>query len=192
MLAALPVVGSADERTDDPATSSAAPSGTTSQSIPAPGSLSPMLVQALAPALAQWIVMSRDEAIAQGVESMPPEVRKALEGYVPDAILDKARWRVGGGDGMSLQYQIVEFGDVHAVTLDHVVVFKDAKEANNSKLWAHEIRHVMQFADWGVTGFARRYLTNYEAVEKEAADYRWEWMKERGLIPVPGESPSTN
>jgi hypothetical protein len=50
----------------------------------------------------------------------------------------------------------------------------------------------MQFADWGVAGFAKRYLENYEAVESEAADYRWEWMKRKGLTPPPsgGAAPA--
>lgn len=152
---------------------------------PPPGTLGPAMIESLAPVLSNWITASHDAAVAQGVEPIPAAVREALTGYVPTEILERARWRVGGGDETSLQYNIVQFGDVRAVTLDDVVVFKDDKEAHDAKLWAHEIKHVMQFADWGVAGFAKRYLQNYEAVESEAADYRWQWMKEKGLTPPP-------
>ena len=117
---------------------------------------------------------------------IPAAIRSALAGYVPDATLDRVRWRVGGGGELSLQQNVFAFGDVPAITLDYVIVFSDEKAAlEDPKLWAHELKHVMQFADWGVTGFATRYLRDYEAVEKEAADYRWEFMKLKGLTPPP-------
>jgi hypothetical protein len=75
---------------------------------------------------------------------------------------------------------------VPAVTLDDVIVFQERSAAlEDPKLWAHELKHVMQFAEWGVDGFALRYLNDYEAVEHEAAEFRWQFMKERGLIPEP-------
>jgi hypothetical protein len=42
----------------------------------------------------------------------------------------------------------------------------------------------MQFAEWGVTGFATRYLRDYEAVEFEAEEFRWQFMKQAGLVPA--------
>jgi len=85
------------------------------------------------------------------------------------------------------------------VTLDYVVVFEDREAAlTDPKLWAHELKHVMQYAEWGVAGFASRYLTDHAAIEREAVEYRWELMKLRGLVPpVPaplapaGGEPST-
>jgi hypothetical protein len=153
---------------------------------PARADLSPVLVQTIAPILADWIARSRDAAVQQGVTEIPAAIRGALAGYVPDATLSRVRWRIGGGSDMSLQQNVFAFGDVPAITLDYVVVFSDEKAAlEDPKLWAHELKHVMQFASWGVAGFATRYLGDYEAVEKEAADYRWEFMKLRGLTPPP-------
>jgi hypothetical protein len=43
----------------------------------------------------------------------------------------------------------------------------------------------MQFEEWGVTGFASRYLADSSAVEDVASEYRWQFMKLRGLIPSP-------
>jgi hypothetical protein len=145
--------------------------------------VSPLVAQALAPLLAEWIVSSRDAAIGAGVQPIPANVRGALHGYVPEQTLDRVRWREGG-DELSLQQNVIRFGDVPAMTLDHVIVFRDGQEAlSDPKLWAHEIKHVMQFAEWGVDGFAARYLQDYEAVEFEAAEFRWQFMKQAGLIP---------
>jgi hypothetical protein len=52
-----------------------------------------------------------------------------------------------------------------------VILFQDDHAAQtDAKLWAHELTHVMQYERWGADGFARRYLENYQAVEKEAID----------------------
>ena len=153
---------------------------------PGPASdLSPAVVQGLTPVLADWIVRSRNAAVQQGVMEIPVSIRSALSGYVPEATLDRARWRVGGGGELSLQHNVFAFGDVPAITLDYVIVFVDEKAVEDPKLWAHELKHVMQFAEWGVMGFATHYLRDYEAVEKAAADYRWDFMKLKGLTPPP-------
>jgi hypothetical protein len=154
-----------------------------------PDGLSPAVVQTLTPVLADWIERSRDAAIRQGVAEIPPDIRAMLAGYVPDATLDRVRWRTGGAGETSIQQNVFAFGDAPAVTLDHVIVFSDETAAlEDSKLWAHELKHVMQFAEWGVAGFATRYLRDYEAVEGEAAEYRWQFMKLKGLIPPPSKA----
>jgi hypothetical protein len=151
-----------------------------------PPPLSPAMVQSLAPWLASWISSARDAAKAQGVEPIPAPIRAALTGYVPEPILDRVRWRVGGSD-LSLPQNVIRFGHVPGVTLDDVIVFEERRAAlEDPKLWAHELKHVMQFAEWGVDGFATRYLSDYEAVESEAAEFRWQFMKEAGLIPPVG------
>jgi hypothetical protein len=150
--------------------------------------LSPILAETLSPLLADWIVASRDAAIARGVQPIPAAIRSALAGYVPDDTLERVRWRVGDDDEITLQHNLVQFGDVPAVTLDHVVVFKDRRVAlEDPKLWAHELKHVMQFSEWGVGGFVTRNIKDYESVENEAPEYRWQIMKQEGFIPlVPG------
>ncbi len=151
-----------------------------------PPPLSPIVVQSLAPVLASWIAYERDAAKARGVEPIPASIRAALEGYVPEPILDRVRWSEGASE-LSLPQNTIRFGHVPAVTLDDVVVFQDRRAAlEDPKLWAHELKHVMQFAEWGVGGFATRYLTDYEAVESEAAEFRWQFMKQAGLIPKVG------
>jgi hypothetical protein len=149
-----------------------------------PPPLSALAVESLAPLLAVWISSARDAAKAQGVEPIPPSIRSALTGYVPEAILDRVRWREGGSE-LSLPQNVIRFGDVPAMTLADVIVFQERRAAlEDPKLWAHELKHVMQFAEWGVQGFATRYLSDYEAVEFEAAEFRWQFMKQAGLIPA--------
>lgn len=139
--------------------------------------------------LASWIITSRDSALEQGVAEIPPSIRASLAGYVPDATLARVRWRAGGSWDMLAQGAFA-FKDAQAVTLDYVVVFASEDDAlNDPKLWAHELRHVMQFQEWGVAGFAARYVNDNVAVESEATEYRWEFMKLRGLVPPPSVAP---
>jgi hypothetical protein len=149
---------------------------------PAPQSSS--LMTALSPLLVKFIESSRDSVLEQGVEKIPQSIRASLEGYVPNATLDRVRWRAGGGDLLSQSAFFLK--DAQAITLDYVVVFADENEARNDpKLWAHELRHVMQFEEWGVEGFATRYLADSTALEDVASEYRWQFMKLRGLVPAP-------
>ena len=146
-----------------------------------------LVVESLAPVLASWIESERDAAKAQGVEPIPAAIRAALEGYVPKSVLDRVRWREGASE-LSLPQNMIRFGHASAVTLDDVIVFEAGSAAlEDPKFWAHEIKHVMQFEEWGVEGFAMRYLSDSQAVEHEATEYRWQFMKQAGLIPaVPG------
>jgi hypothetical protein len=147
----------------------------------------PPFADTLAPVLAEWIVQSRDAAVARGVEPIPESVREMLAGYVPDEILARVRWREGGS-AFTLQQGAFMLDEAPAITLDYVVVFASRDDAlHDPKLWAHEIKHVMQFADWGVAGFAARYLRDYEAVEQEAFDFRWQWLKDKNLVPAPDQ-----
>lgn len=158
-----------------------------------PQSLSPLIVETLAPVLASWIASERDAAKAQGVEPIPPQIRAALAGYVPDAVLDRVRWREAAGE-LSMAQNVLRFGDTPAVTLDDVIVFQERRAAlEDPKLWVHELKHVMQFAEWGIDSFSARYLSDSGAVEQEAWDYRWEFMKQAGLVPevAPGKLSET-
>ena len=142
-----------------------------------------LVVESLAPLLASWIESERDAAKAQGGVPMPAAIRAALEGFVPKSVLDRVRWREGASE-LSLPQNMIRFGHASAVTLDDVIVFEAGTAAlEDPRFWAHEIKHVMQFEEWGVEGFATRYLSDSQAVENEANEYRWQFMKQAGLIP---------
>ncbi|HEY5566611.1 MAG TPA: DUF4157 domain-containing protein [Gammaproteobacteria bacterium] len=139
-----------------------------------------------APVLSLWIASSRDAALARGVDVIPPDIRAALAGFVPDDILDRVRWRVDDS-ALSVQQSLFRLGYTPAMTLDYVIVFATSADAlTDAALWAHELFHVRQYRDWGVDGFAARYLEDYAAVEHDAAEFRWQWMKATGRVPAPG------
>ncbi|MEE4464623.1 DUF4157 domain-containing protein, partial [Azotobacter chroococcum] len=127
------------------------------------------LAQTGAPVLQEMIVHSRDEALRNGVQPMPPDIRRQLAGFLPERVLNAARYRVQGGDDFTLQWNLIRYGEAQAIALDHVVIFKETSDAlYNPTLWVHELTHVDQYQRWGIQEFAIRYLRNYEAVEREA------------------------
>jgi hypothetical protein len=127
------------------------------------------LVQSGAPLLQAMIIESRDDAIRNGVQPVPIEIQRNLAGFVSSSVLSGTRYRVGGGGDLSLQVNSIRYGEASAITLDFVVVFANANDAQyNPTLWAHELKHIEQFRSWGVRDFAIRYLRNHQAVEREA------------------------
>jgi len=140
------------------------------------------LVQAGAPVLRELILDSRDAALRAGVEPMPAEIRRRLAGFLPAPLLDAVRYRVQGGGDFTLQWNLIRYGDARAITLDHVIVFKDADDALHSpRLWVHELTHVDQYRRWGLQEFSLRYLRDFEAVEREAyeAETRFQAWRRR-------------
>lgn len=121
-----------------------------------------------AEALAQWIRVSRNDAVRGGVSPIPAKVRAQLAGHFSDALLDKVRYRVGIGNDLALPSHAFR-ANAAAITLDDVITFRDGRDAaSDARLWAHELTHVQQYARWGVRGFARRYTLDHAGVEREA------------------------
>lgn len=145
--------------------------------------LEPAVRAAAAPAVAALIARSRDDAVGRGVERIPEVIRREIGDYVPRDVLDAVRWCAACGGELSLQKGTFRLGLAPAITLDHVIVFAERDAAlTDPALWIHELRHVMQFREWGVDGFAARYVEDYELVEREAADFRWEWVQRTGWL----------
>lgn len=134
--------------------------------------------------LHEALLQSRREAITAGVQAIPAAMRERLRGYCADSLLDRVRYRVGGGSDLSLQLNVIRYGDQAAITLGDVVVFARERDArDNAELWAHELWHVRQVQDWGLAGFAQRYAHDYLSVESEAelAAARYAaWARDRG------------
>jgi len=146
--------------------------------------LDPAARAMLAPMAVTWVTESRDAAIARGVATIPAEIHEALAGYVPEPILADVRWRVED-DALSLEYKFFSTGYATALTLDNVILFAAADRAADPKLWAHEIFHVMQYSQSGIDGLVARYLEDRSAVERDAGEFRWQWMKATGRVPQP-------
>ena len=142
----------------------------------------PAARSALAPVLAGLIEQSRDDAIARGVGEIPAPIRAAFDGFVPAQVLAQVRWRVDGETGLAGRL-LFQSGAARALTLDNVILFASAEEAANVKLWAHELYHVMQYRQWGIDGFAERFVDDHRTLEHDAREFRWSWMKATGRVP---------
>lgn len=143
-------------------------------------------------ALQQWIQASRDSAVGSSMP-VPPHIRQQLAGYISDDALNRARYKIGDAGFANLAARIeAGNGNVMAVTLIDVIVFRGPTEANNPALWAHELTHVEQYRDWGVRDFAIRYVRDHGVVENPAYDREnryWAWAQSRGVGPGPAPGP---
>jgi hypothetical protein len=105
-----------------------------------------------------WILLSREAALSAGVSPIPPEVRTKLAHLYSPALMDKVRFKLGSGFLGSLQWFRDEMGTEGAITLIDVIVFSGPSQANNLKIWAHELEHVRQYEQLGTDGFAQAYV----------------------------------
>jgi hypothetical protein len=138
--------------------------------------------QMTAVALQSWIQQSRDRLVSGGVEPMPLHIRSQLEPWFDLAVLETARFRVGDETVLNAGNTLLHNPDVNAVTLIDVIVFRHAADAqDNAVLWAHELKHVEQYLEWGTAEFARRYTLDHRAVERPA--YALEREVEQALRP---------
>lgn len=117
--------------------------------------------------LERWLQESRDALVARGADQpIPLHVRAQLEPYFDLRVLETARFAVGDATQFSAANTLLHNPDVQAVTLIDVVVFRSAAAAQDDvALWAHELKHVEQYLEWGVRGFAERYSRDHQAVE---------------------------
>lgn len=119
--------------------------------------------------LQQWIVQSRSSVPEASIQRIPLHIRAQLEPYYDIQVLDTARYKVGDDGELSAANTMLQNPDVNAVTLMDLIVFRNAADAeNNVALWAHELKHVQQYLQWGVQDFAARYTRDYSSVEKPA------------------------
>ncbi len=148
--------------------------------------LTPALQQAAVSLLSASVGQLRDDALKRGTQPMPPAVRALFIGWIAPEILDAVRWRVDG-ETPSLAGGILGLRDTPAMTADHVIVFADQSSVTKPLLWAHELHHVVQFSEWGIEGFAVRYLTGYSAIEHAANEFAFAW-KDAGAGPCQGDA----
>ena len=130
--------------------------------------------------LQRWLEESRNSASVQGVEGIPLHIRAALESYYDLQVLDAVRYQVGNGVALNAANTMLQNPDVNAVTLLDIIVFRHAEDAqNNVALWAHELKHVQQYQQWGAAQFASNYTRDYRSVEAPA--YAIQSQVERAL-----------
>ena len=127
------------------------------------------IYQIAAPALALWLTQARAEAANAGIQPIPPHIREQLLHWYDPSVLDAARYKVSDNGQFNAATAMLQNPDVGAVTLIDIILFRDAQTAEqNIALWAHELKHVQQYQEWGVDGFAQRYTQDFNAVEAPA------------------------
>jgi hypothetical protein len=141
------------------------------------------------PTLEQAIVSSHNTAV-NGAMPIPPNIRQQLTGYASEDSMNRVKYKIGDPGFANLAHVIEQAnGNVAAVTLIDVIIFRGPSEAQIPSLWAHELTHVDQYRDWGVHSFAVQYARNPNSVEDPA--YAKEhgyatWAQQRSqLAPQP-------
>ncbi|EJM52729.1 eCIS core domain-containing protein [Pseudomonas sp. GM48] len=125
--------------------------------------------QMAASGLQSWIEQSRNTAATGDIRTIPLNIRAQLEPFYDIQVLDSARYKVGDDVELNAAHTMMQNPDVSAVTLIDIIVFRSPDDAlNNVALWAHELKHVQQYLQWGVHEFATRYTRDYTAVETPA------------------------
>ncbi|MGE8065997.1 eCIS core domain-containing protein [Pseudomonas sp. NPDC089569] len=125
--------------------------------------------QIAAPALALWLTQARAQAALSGLQPIPANIREQLLRWYDPGVLDAARYKISDNGQFSDASLMLQSPDINAVTLIDIILFKDAQTAEqNVALWAHELKHVQQYQEWGVEGFAQRYTQDFNAVEAPA------------------------
>jgi hypothetical protein len=127
------------------------------------------LFQIAAPALALWLTQARVEADTADIQPIPANIREQLLRWYDPAVLDAARYKVSDNGQFNAATAMLQNPDVGAVTLIDIILFRNARDAEqNVTLWAHELKHVQQYQEWGVQGFAQRYTEDFNGVEAPA------------------------
>jgi hypothetical protein len=148
-------------------------------------------VQATAPAFEQWLNASRNTARNGGTSPIPQNIRQQLAGFYDEDLLNRVRYKVGDSGVVNLANLSITYGDAGAVTLIDTVVFSNSQDANfDAALWAHEMKHVQQFRDWGVRDFSIRYLRSWNSVEDDAKSTAMAWAGQLAAVPIPAPQQS--
>ncbi|NUU37659.1 DUF4157 domain-containing protein [Pseudomonas sp. C2B4] len=125
--------------------------------------------QIAAPALALWLTQAQADADMAGTQPIPEHIREQLLRWYAPSVLDAARYQISDNGQFNAATAMLQNPDVGAVTLVDIILFRDAQSAEqNVALWAHELKHVQQYQEWGVAGFAQRYTQDFNAVEAPA------------------------
>ena len=133
------------------------------------GSLPEGIYQVAALALAMWLTQARAEAATADIQPIPSHIREQLLRWYDPSVLDSVRYKVSDNGQFSAATAMLQNPDVGAVTLIDIILFRDAQTSQqNIALWAHELKHVQQYQEWGVAGFAQRYTQDFNAVEAPA------------------------
>ena len=112
--------------------------------------------------VASGMISGRNAVVTGGGKPIPQHIVSFLRRWYSDDLLNSIRWTSNWGPlQQSLQAAQMSFNPrTHAITLINAIVFRNDSAANDPSLWAHEMFHAQQYRDWGVFGFAKRWVDN--------------------------------
>jgi hypothetical protein len=131
--------------------------------------------------LAAALQRSRD-TVWENSKPIPDAVRKGLVPFYPAELLENVRYTIGDTSKTGLAGFAIRNGNAAAVTLIDTIVFKDESYIGSLALWAHEMHHIEQYREWGLSGFAARYAFDWKSVEADAGAKAKEfvsWYRDR-------------
>ena len=108
------------------------------------------------------IIAGRNAVINGGGQLVPENIKPFLRHWYSPELINSVRW--------SSQWSLVNNtlqaaqmninSDTRAISLINAVVFRNDAAAHDPALWAHEMVHIDQYRQWGVTDFARSWVNN--------------------------------
>lgn len=126
--------------------------------------------------VAMAISDGRNAALKKGVFRIPEEIKARLSIYYDESLLNSVRYTVGNSifDGVTQGIALSTTAD--AITLVNVIVFKNEGGSQDPALWAHEVFHVRQYRNMGLSKFAailtlEGYKNKHSAIEKPAYQF---------------------
>lgn len=102
--------------------------------------------------VAYLIADARNKVLKRGTKPLPPELRAHFKDHFSDELLRSVRYTVGNSVYNGIAPTLSLSTVAKAITLQNVIVFKE--EPKSIALWAHELHHVKQYQEWGLTTFA--------------------------------------
>ena len=112
--------------------------------------------------VAASMISARNAVMNRSPQRIPESLKPFLRRWYPDDLLNSVRWSADWNLVQNtLQTAQMNINpNTQAITLINAVVFRDGANAQDVALWAHELYHVQQYRDWGVFGFAKRWVDN--------------------------------
>jgi len=144
--------------------------------------------------VAASMIAARNAVMNRSPQRIPEHLKVQLRTWYPDDLMNSVRWSADWNLVQNtLQTAQMNINpNTQAITLINAVVFRDASNAQDLALWAHELYHVQQYRQWGVFGFAKQWVDNSSlGGPVEAPAYAREREAERmfGTYSASGPTP---
>lgn len=144
--------------------------------------------------VANAMISGRNAVLLNGARKIPPNIRKLLLPFYDSALLDSVRWTANWSIAQNTiqAAQMSYDGNTQAITLINTIVFRDGTAVDDASIWAHEVFHVTQYKQWGVMGFAKRWVDNSSKtgpVEAPAYQRQEEFQQQISRQRVPKVQP---